>query len=99
MGSGRARHFGKCGAGEGAQTLDLELGDASLMSMRVVDRAAAPASRNMNIRGYGSRLALRLAGTTEWFDLIFKQLTRHTSAISRREPPKLKHEGCPSKEA
>src|SRR5258708_19547340 len=67
--------------------------------MRVVDRAAAPASRNMDIRGYGSRLALRLAGTTEWFDAIFKQLTRHMSAISRRDAPQLKHERCRSKKA
>src|SRR5213592_3975469 len=32
--------------------------------MSVVDRTAAPVSCKMDIRGYGSRLALRLAGTT-----------------------------------
>src|ERR1700687_5830883 len=45
--------------------------------MPVVDRPAAPASRNIDIRVYGSGLALRLAGTT-WIcirvlDSIFKQ--------------------------
>jgi hypothetical protein len=32
--------------------------------MPVVHSAVAPASCNMNIRGYGSRIALRLSGTT-----------------------------------
>src|SRR2546421_7532974 len=32
--------------------------------MSVVDKTAAPASCKMDIGGYGSRLALRLAGTT-----------------------------------
>ena len=35
--------------------------------MSVVDEAVAVAWLNIGIRGYGSRLALRLAGTT-WID-------------------------------
>jgi hypothetical protein len=33
--------------------------------MFFVDKAVAPASHNTNIRGYGSRIALRLSGTTQ----------------------------------
>ena len=55
--------------------------------MPAVDRAAAPASRNMDLGGYGSRLALRLAGTTE---IVFQTANfRHDFTISRPDTPEL----------
>jgi hypothetical protein len=40
----------------------------------------------MDIGGYGSRVALRLPGTT-WIDSLFKELNEHKSAFPRREAP------------
>jgi len=58
--------------------------------MFAVHKSAAPASRNTNICGYGSRLALRLAGTTEISHFDFQRAnSRHTSAISRLDAPEL----------
>src|SRR6266851_10441123 len=66
--------------------------------MRVVDRAAAPASRNMDIRGWVPARAEPVIGRrfapTRWLGrddgdvrFNFKQQKTYDSAISRRDAP------------
>jgi hypothetical protein len=57
--------------------------------------AGAPIVATMRICGYGSRVALRLPGTT-WIDSIFKE-PRHKSAFSRRDALELCRNHSPLK--
>jgi len=76
--------------------------------MPVVNKAVAPASRNIDIGGYGSRVALRLPGTT-WIDfhrdpandflLVIPSEAKQSispcgkTGVLRRSPPPAKRRG------